>query len=163
LATPALVNGAASFSAVLPTQASHTIKALYSGDTTFLASSAQVEVQTIGFPTTVTLKAQTNVDTGSNVTLTATPSSPDGQPLGQVAFLEGSTTLGTVDVDLNGVAVLRFNTTPGSHSFTASYLGTLKFAPSASAAVTLQVTNPDFTLSPASASVTVTAGKSTQF
>jgi len=163
LATPALVNGVASFNALLSSQGNHAIKALYSGDATFLASSAQMEVQATGFPTALALAAQVNVDTGSNVTLTATPSSPDGEPMGPITFFEGSTSLGTADVDLNGVAVLRLNTTPGSHSFSASFPGSVKFAPSTSPVVTVQVVNRDFTLSPASANATVTAGQATQF
>ena len=164
LATPALVNGVASFSALLSTQGSHAIKALYSGDATFLGSSAQMEVPVTGFPTTLTLAAQANVDPGSVVTLTATISSPDGVPSGEITFLEGGTSLGTAALDLNGVAVLRLNTLAvGAHSLTASYPGDSKFAPSSSAAVTVQVANPDFSLSPASASANVAAGQSTQF
>lgn len=164
IAIPELVNGMVSFNTTLSTQGNHLVKALYSGDAAFLPSSSQMEVQATGFPTTLTLAAQANVDPGSNVTLTATSSSPDGVPTGQITFLEGSTSLGTAALDVNGVAVLRLNTlTGGSHSITASYTGDSKFAPSASAAVTVQVTNPDFSLSPASANATVTAGQSTQF
>lgn len=164
LATPPLVNGAASFNALFSNQGSHAIKALYSGDAAFLASSAQMEVQATGFPTTLTLAAQANVDPGSVVILTATLSSPDGFPPGEVSFLEGSTSLGTATADLSGVALLQLNTlAAGSHTITASFAGSLKFAPSVSAAVTVQLANPDFSLSPASANATVTAGQPAQF
>jgi hypothetical protein len=67
-------------------------------------------------------------------------------------------------LDGTGVAILRINTlAAGAHSLTASYAGDGKFGGSTSAAVTINIANPDFSLDESPASAAVIAGQSTQF
>jgi hypothetical protein len=98
------------------------------------------------------------------VTLSATISSAGGIPTGQVAFLDGTTNLGSAPLDGAGVATLRVNTlAAGTHSLTASYAGDAKFEVSTSAAVTINIASPDFSLGAAPSTAIVIAGRSTQF
>jgi hypothetical protein len=80
---------------------------------------------------------------GANVTLSATVSSAGGMPSGNVAFLDGTTTLGTVPLS-NGIASLTLNTFAAgtTHSIAASYAGSSNYATSTSASVALVVNAP---------------------
>jgi len=63
-----------------------------------------------------------------------------------------------------GVAVLRNDTlASGVHSLTASYAGDEKFSASTSAAVSIDIANPDFSLAASPVTASVVAGQSTQF
>jgi hypothetical protein len=96
--------------------------------------------------------------------LTATIHSAGGIPTGQIEFHDGNTDLGTVPLDDTGVAVLRNNSlAAGVHSLTASYAGDGKFDASTSAAVTIDIANPDFSLGASPSIENVIAGHSTQF
>ena len=76
---------------------------------------------------------------GASVTITATVTSASGTPAGMVAFLSGSTPLGTVALNGNGTAVLSTTVLPaGTDSVTASYAAQGNFAAStAAAAITI--------------------------
>ncbi|AXC09436.1 Multicopper oxidase [Acidisarcina polymorpha] len=122
----------------------NSITAVYSGDSSFAASTATAVAITItAAATTTTLTASpTSVQFGANVTLTATVTAPAGTGTlaGSVTFLNGSTTLATVPLNAAGVAT--FSTTalpPGSASITATYAGNSAFASSTSAPVTVPV------------------------
>ena len=68
-------------------------------------------------------------------------------PTGEIVFHDGNTSLGSALLDGAGVAALRINTLAASaHSLTASYPGDGKFGGSTSAAVTINIANPDFSL-----------------
>lgn len=136
---------------------SHTLEAVYSGDTNYLAAtfSGQHVIAPILYPTTTTLSAApTTTAASQTVRFTATVTSP-GQnanapnPLsGTVVFRDGSTNLGSAQVRSDGTAV--FDTAllaPGSHDIAAYYLGytaqyeqTASFAPSNSLAVPVTIT-----------------------
>ncbi len=93
---------------------------------------------------TVTLTAVPNPATlGQPATLTATISpAPTGAALGTVSFFNGSTPLGTANVNASGVAMLVANgLPPGALSLTAAYSGTANFSGSA-AALSLSVNMP---------------------
>ena len=63
-----------------------------------------------------------------------------------------------------GVAVLRNDTlASGVHSLTASYAGDEKFSTSTSAAVSIDIASPDFSLAASPTTASVIAGQSTQF
>jgi hypothetical protein len=85
--------------------------------------------------TTLDTSAPTTVF-GQTVVLTATVNSKPGPPTGTVTFLDGTTILGTAQVDNTDQATLRVSLGVGSHALTASFVGTGGFADSASAAVT---------------------------
>ncbi len=117
-----------------------------------------------GLATILTLTAPAVANPGSSVTLTATLTSAGGIPTGQIEFHDGNVSLGTSSLDDTGVAFLRVGILAvGAHSLTASYAGDDKFAASASAAVTINIANTDFSLAPSPASAAVIAGQSTQF
>src|SRR5262249_20734986 len=90
--------------------------------------------------TTTTLTATPNpAARGATVTLTAAVASPAGTPDGTVEFFADGASLGTAAL-ANGSATLSVPfPTAGTHSLTANYQGNDTFAPSTSAAVSLQV------------------------
>ena len=68
---------------------------------------------------------------GQSVTFTATVTGPSGNmtvPTGSVNFLDGTTTLGAVDLNASGVATYSTSSlSAGSHSITAAYSGDSNF------------------------------------
>jgi uncharacterized protein (TIGR03118 family) len=164
LGTAPLVDGAATLAALFTDVGIHAVSAQYSGDAVFLSSSDRIPLQVTGITTTSTLVAPANAAPGSSVTLTATLHSTGGIPTGQVVFLDGNTNLGASALDDTGVAILRINTlATGTHTLTASYAGDGKFDGSASAGVTINIANTDFSLGATPATATVIAGQSAQF
>lgn len=141
-----------------------TVTAVYSGDSTYLASTASntVTVNATGTtPTTTTLSINPNtVALGNSVTLNATVSPSAAS--GQVSFMLGTTSLGTGAVS-SGAASLTIPATTangltvGTNSITAVYGGDGTYAASTSAAATLTVTNPSFTISATNMTITSAA------
>ena len=164
LANPVLNDGVATFTTTLTGAGAHTIAASYGGDATFLPSSSQTEAQVTGLATTSTLTAPANASPGSAVALTASVTSSGGIPTGQVVFHDGNTDLGGSSLNAVGIAVLRTDTlASGVHSLTASYAGDEKFSASTSAAVSIDIASPDFSLAATPTTASVIAGQSTQF
>jgi ELWxxDGT repeat protein len=142
-------DGFAGLDLVLPL-GDHDIIAFYSGDADFNSSNSPVVRITVnatnGTDTTLTVTPTTVVE-GDIVTISASvapqsgPSNVDG---GQVTFFDGSTTLGTVSMDSNGLFVLppqQFQGPLGQHNVKAVYLGDAQFAGSSSTVpVTVQET-----------------------
>jgi hypothetical protein len=90
--------------------------------------------------TTTTLTSSlTTAVTGQRELLTATVTSPAGTPFGSVTFLDGTTELGTAQVDGNGQARIVVSLGAGSHALTASFAGIGGFTGSTSAAVGVTV------------------------
>jgi hypothetical protein len=91
-------------------------------------------------PTTTTVSASAStVTVGTSVTLTATVSA-SSTPAGSVTFVDGSTALGTANLDGTGKAMYAAsNLAIGSHSITARYAGNSTFAGSTSVPVTVTV------------------------
>jgi hypothetical protein len=84
-------------------------------------------------------------------------------PTGTVTFLDGSTSLGTATLS-GGVATFKTTgLTVGTHSITAQYGGDSNFHSSTSKLLSEVVGKPDFSLSPSSASASITAGASATF
>src|SRR5690242_1540216 len=159
-----LIDGVASLSTILTGAGTHRILARYGGDGTFLRSSSEIQVEIAGAATQVALAAPANTTPGASITLTATVTSTEGVPTGQVVFLEGDSKVGAATLDVSGVAVLRVDTLlAGMHSIRAFYTGDDKFQASASAPATVNVSTPDFTFAAAPASASVPAGQSAQF
>ena len=164
LGTVPLVNGSASLDTVFADDGIHPITAQYSGDRVFLPRQDVIPMRVTGIATTSTLVAPADAAPGATLVLTATISSAGGIPTGQVTFLDGTTNLGAATLNGAGVAAFRVNTlAAGTHSLTASYAGDEKFDVSTSAAVTLDIANPDFSIGAAPSTATVIAGRSTQF
>jgi Bacterial Ig-like domain (group 3) len=144
---------------------SHTITARYlppSGSKYSTSTSAPITVTVAALVTTTTLVASDcQINLGSNVTLTANVTTASGVRTGGiVAFMDGTTS--RKDVDLVGaVSSLTISTlSAGSHSITATYQpqNAGVYTASTSAAVTVKVSTPDFTLTAKPASLTVAGG-----
>ena len=144
---------------------SHSLTAAYGGSgATFDPSTSTPVSQVVDADTTTTtLISGTNPSSfGQAVTFTATVAGGNtgaGTPTGTVTFLDGTTTLGTGTLDGTGKAT--FTTTApglsvGSHSITAVYGATTRFATSTSTAVNQTVsaasTTTALAVSPASPS-----------
>ena len=139
-----LSGGTASLSVSSLAVGSHSITAVYNGDSNFNASTSTAVTQVVNRASTSTaLTASPNPSNfGQTVTLRATVSavSPGGgTPTGSVVFKDGSTTLATVSLS-SGIATL--STTGlarGSHTITAAYQQSSSYAASTSTAVTQTV------------------------
>jgi uncharacterized protein (TIGR03118 family) len=159
-----LTNGSFQFDDVLTGVGTHVIKVQYGGDAIFLPSIFQTEVQVTGQATTLTLDSHASAVVGEPVKLTATIHSAAGTPTGTIVFHDGNTALGAAALDVTGVSSLTVsNLAAGIHSITANYTGDDNFDVSTAAAVTVTITNPDFSIGAAPPSATVTAGQSTNF
>ncbi len=126
----------------------HSITAVYSGDSNFYGSTSTALSQVVNKASTTTaLSSGTNPSTyGTAVTFSATvtPIAPAaGTPTGTITFKDGATTLGTCTL---AAATCSFTTTAtqlggGSHSITAVYGGDANYNTSTSSALT-QTVNP---------------------
>src|SRR5579871_5140611 len=142
LGTGTLTNGVATYTTAVLTAGSHTLTAIYAGDSANTSSTSNPVIETIGLaPTTTALTVNpTSAALGQNIALTATvtPSTATGV----ITFQDGLTALGTSNLN-NGVAV--FTTTSllsGIHSLTAVYGGDSKNGPSTSNPVSETVASP---------------------
>jgi hypothetical protein len=136
---------------------SHSITAVYGGDSNFAGSTSSVVIQVVNSvapaqaATTTTVTSSENPSaTGQSVTFTAAVAGPSGNttvPTGTVSFLDGTTTLGTGT--LNGTGQATYSTSSlnaGSHSITGAYGGDTNFAGSTSAVLTQTVAAANFSL-----------------
>ncbi len=127
-----------------------TLGAGYSGDGNFVASTAPaVPLQVTPAPTSTALTVSPpSITLGQALTLTATVTVlPDPPLTGSVTFANGSTPLGTVPVNSNGVATLTFTpSAPGTLQLSATYSGANNFSSSASMTVPVAVGPPAQTI-----------------
>lgn len=151
----------ATYNATFTTVASHSITAVYAGDTNNMTSSSGAKTVTVTKATS-TAAVSSSLSTaviGQGVTLTATINGYT--PTGTVTFKDGATTLGTGTLSGSGNTVTAtLNTsfsTAGSHSLTAVYGGDTNNNNSTSAAntVTVITTAPTTTTLSAAPSATV--------
>ena len=119
-------NGQAVLSSVGLTLGAHSITAIYSGGSTYLASTSPALNETENQWTTIATLSSSQNPSGFNqsVTFTATVTPNGGAALtGTVAFMDGSTTLATVALS-NGSATYTTSTlSMGTHSISVSYAG----------------------------------------
>ena len=151
LGTVTLSSGVASLSTSVLSVGSHSMTAVYGGDSNYGTSTSPVLTQTVNgvIGTTTVLSSSPNPSTyGQPVVFSAavTPSSGTGTPTGFVTFTEGATTLGTAVLDGSGVA--RFSTPglpAGQHSISAAYNGDATYSGSASSSLLQAVNKADTT------------------
>jgi Big-like domain-containing protein len=127
LGTAALSAGTASLTTTTLAVGTHFITASYSGDASFARSTSASLTQTVVAETVDTTTALTSSanpsEYGQLVTFTAIVS-PQSGATGSVMFMEGSTTLGTGELNASGVAALStLSLGVGAHSITAQYMG----------------------------------------
>jgi hypothetical protein len=168
LGTGTLSGGAASFSTSSLSVATHSITAVYVGDTNDQGSTSATLTQTVNKDATSTaLVSSANPSVhGQSVTSTATvtASAPgSGTPTGSVTFKDGTTTLGTGTLS-GGVATFTTSSlSVATHSITAVYGGDGNFTTSTSSALS-QVVNKDSTSTSLTSSVNPsTFGQSVTF
>jgi hypothetical protein len=159
-------SGVASYTTSSLSVATHTITAVYSGDTNFSGSTSSavtvmVNAAPVMIATSTALTASAaSATSGTSITFTATVTPASGAviPTGTVTFLDGTTTLGTGSLNGSGVATYTTSSLAvGAHSITASYGGATGFSGSTSAAFSVTITAPaasyTLALSPTSGSV----------
>ena len=142
LGTATLASGSGKFAISTLAAGSHSITAVYGGDTTFVGSTSPILSQTVNkAATTTTVTATPNPSQfNQSVALKAVVKSATGAvPTGNVTFKDGTTTLGTIALT-SGAATLSVSTlVVGTHSITAVYGGSVNFVASTSAAVSQTV------------------------
>ena len=154
LGTISVSGNAASLSVSTLTVGTHAISAQYSGDSNFLSSSGNATETIIPCSTTVVLTAGINPSVyGSFISMSATitpayGSFPvEGITIGQVAFYDGGTLLGTQNIEMSPALLSVQTLTAGTHTLTAQWLGNANYAPGASNAVSQTVTQASSTTS----------------
>jgi hypothetical protein len=165
LGSGTVTNGTASFTTSLLTAGSHSITAVYGGDSDFTTVTSSALTQTVSkIDTTLTLSPTSTTVFGQKTTFTATvsPTTGSGTPSGTVTFMDGSTSLGSATLSAGSASFSTTSLTVGAHSITAVYSGDSTFATSTSAvqAQTVGKDGTTLTLSPTSA---VTVGQSVTF
>ncbi len=121
LGTGTLSNGSASFTTSALTQGTHSITAVYGGDTADAGSTSAALSQSMKLSAGMTtgLSPSPGV-TGQNVTLTA---NMVAGATGTVTFTDGSTVLATVPVASGAASYSTTTLTQGSHTLGISYSG----------------------------------------
>ena len=134
IGTATLVGGAtAMFTSSSLTVATHTISAVYGGDTNFSGSSGSV-LQTVNTATTTTTVTSSSNPSlfGQSVTFTATVAASGFDSGGTVTFSDGSTALGTAGLSSGQATLSSVFNTVATHTITASYGGDTNFSGSTS-------------------------------
>ncbi len=154
----ALSGGVATFTPSTLSVGSHSITAIYGGDTNDSGSTSNTLTQVVNQDSTTTTLATSISPSvyGQSVTFTANVSisSPGaGTPTGTVTFKDGSTVLGTGTLS-GGIATFTTSTplSVGNHSITATYGGDTNDAGSTSSGIT-QVVDQDSTTTTVASSV----------
>jgi len=143
LSTVTLQNSKASFSTSTLATGTHSLTAVYSGDSFYNPNTSAVVKQTVNKTATTTsvVSSQNPSTFGQPVTFTATVvSSTSGTPTGAVSFKDGTKVIGSGN--LNGSGQASFTTSSlarGSHSITAVYKGDTNFKTSTSPVLTQTV------------------------
>jgi hypothetical protein len=151
LSTNTLISGQVAYTNAVLSTGSHSITAVYNGDTKFTTSTSSPLVQTVNKPdTTTTLISSANPSVyGQAVAFTATVTAVppgSGTPTGTVTFKDGTTSLGTATLDATGNATISTSAlSVGSHSITAVYGGDGNFNTGTSTAVTQTVNKANTT------------------
>jgi hypothetical protein len=160
--------GSVTFSTSSLAVGSHSVTAVYSGDSNFSApTSAVVSVTVLAAAKIATLASlsasATQLTSGQNVTFTVSvaPQSGTGVPTGSIAFLDGQTQIGTAMLSAGSASFSTASLSAGAHTITASYSGDSTYAASGSASLTVTMAAAgDYSLSMSNSSLTVAAGAS---
>lgn len=161
LATVALSQGQAVYTASSLAVGTHSITAVYSGDSNFSASTSAAVVEIVGKATSaISLVSSLNPALVTNaVTFTATTtSSISGTLTGSISFYDGNTLLGTAALSQGSAALTTSSLAVGSHLITAVYSGDTNFTASTSSGITESI--QDFTVSTPTSSTTDTPSAS---
>ena len=141
LGTGTLTSGVATYMATFSTAGSHSLTAVYSGDTNNATSTSSAVAETVSKKSTTTalISGVNPVAIGASTTLTATVTPTTAT--GTVTFKDGTTTLGTGTLTSGVATYMPTFSTAGSHSLTAVYAGDANNATSTSSAIAETVTS----------------------
>lgn len=134
-------SGHAAFATSSLAAGSHSITAVYNGNTNYYLSTSAVLYQVVNAAnTTTSLSSDQNPSAdGQSVTFNATVTAVApgaGTPTGTVTFSDGATVLATIPVDGTGhAAFVTSSLSNGPHSITATYNGSANFLGSGSTSV----------------------------
>lgn len=125
----------------------HSITAVYAGDQTYSPSTSSAASVSVAQGSTALALSTSNANilAGATVTFTTKLSvtSAGGVPTGSIKVSDGSTSLGSAQLDNSGVASLQVSSLiAGTHTISASYAGDQNFTGSAAANLTETVTIP---------------------
>jgi len=170
IGTGALNSGVATFTTSSLAIGNHTITTSYGGDGNFNGSAGALNgnpqvVNKAASAAATQLTPPGPITVGASVQLKATVTAVApgaGTPTGNVTFLDGATTLGTVPLSGGVASMTKSSWTVGSHSITSSYSGDGNFKSSVSAPAILSVTPPTRTIT-ATAGANGSITPSTQF
>lgn len=129
LGTGTLSAGKATFTTSTLAPGTHSITAVYAGDSNFTGSTSSALSQVVNkAASTTTVTSSLNPSTwGAMVTFTATVKSSGGTPAGSVSFLDGTTTLATRTLSAGQATYSAKTLAVGGHSITAVYAGNADF------------------------------------
>ena len=164
-AAPVVSGNVATCSTSALTLGQHTITASYTGDTDNAASTSPTLTQIVKQAAQVVLTASPNPATvTTTVTLTVTATAANGTPTGTVTFLDGTTILGTGNLNSSGVATFSTSQlTPGAHSLSVSYPGDTTTAAGTSNTVSETISQATTVTTLASSNASATVGTSVSF
>lgn len=130
-------SGTAMFATSTLSLGSHTITANFTGDAQNSPSTSLVTTQVIQNAAVVALSSNTpSVKVGQNVILTASVTVSGTQPTGVVVFYDGTTTLATISLGTNGIAISTISTlSAGTHALSAVYKGDTNTLPGTSSTI----------------------------
>jgi hypothetical protein len=144
-----LSGGNASFSTSALGVGSHTITAVYAGDSGDASSTSSPVIVTVTQPaplstSTALSVTSSQITVGQKVVLTAIVSG-SGSPTGTVSFNDGGTTLASVAITNGSATFIDSNLAAGTHSVLASYSGDANNTASTSQVATIVVVQPPVT------------------
>lgn len=152
LGTVSLIGGQAVFTTSWSGVGSHAITASYAGDANNAAQTSPVVTVSVleKMPATITLTSNAT-DRAAGVAVIFTATITGSAPTGIVTFTEGSTTLGTANLNTAGAGALQFTfKSVGAHAVTASYAGDANNEAASSNSISINVTMATPTISLAS-------------
>jgi len=122
IGTATLSGGTGLLSTTALAAGSHSITAVYSGDSSYLGATSAAVVQAVMAATSTTVSASSGtISYGQNVQLTATVT--PASATGTVQFLDGGTALVTLPLVGGAAVVTATNLAVGAHAITAVYSG----------------------------------------
>ena len=152
-------HGSGSYTVTAPAVGSHSYTAVYSGDTTYQASTSAAVPVTVGqAPSTTTLTSSLNPSTygiRTGLHRDVSPSSASGT----VTFLDGAATLGTATLGHGSGTLAVSPLSVRSHLLTAVYGGGVTVGASTSPVLTQTVTPGSLDLHPGSYGATANQGE----
>jgi hypothetical protein len=160
LGTQPLQNGVATFTAASLAAGSHTLTAVYQGDTTYATSTgaATPTVITQAASGTTVTASSTSINPGASTTLTVTVAGVSGAPVptGTVTVMDGTASVGAGPLAAGKATISVTLQSLGSHTLTAQYSGDPNYV-SSNGTIAITVVQP-FVLTSTTTSLSLAAG-----